>query len=104
VVPGAIVNQPQIKVAVQEAVDGLAPEVLRIRYSLGMDSTGLESIFFRVLLSDQASREDRLYETTQRIRTKILNIVNPVEKFGMEAYFNFRSASEQAQLRDLAWE
>jgi hypothetical protein len=69
-----------------------------------LDSTGAAAIFFRVLLSDEASREDRIYETTQRISRKIIDIVEPMEKFGMEAYFNFRSVSEQAKLKDAAWE
>jgi hypothetical protein len=68
------------------------------------DATGVAAIFFRVLLSDPASREDRLYETTQRISQKILSTVKPTEKFGVEAYFNFRSSSEQAKLKDPAWE
>ena len=88
----------------QKAADSLAPHVVRIRYAVTPDSTGDAAIFFRVLLTDQASREDRLYETTQRIRRKILDIVKPREKFGMEAYFNFRSVSEQAKLKDTSWE
>jgi hypothetical protein len=104
VLPSGIVNQRQVAAAVQKAADSLAPYVVRIRYAVTPDSTGVAAIFFRVLLSDQASREDRLYETTQRISRKILDIVKPREKFGMEAYFNFRSASEQAKLKDVAWE
>jgi len=102
--PSGIVHQRHVAAAVQKAADSLAPDVVRIRYAVALDSTGLAAIFFRVLLSDQASREDRLYETTQRISRKLLDIVKPMEKFGMEAYFNFRSASEQAKLKDAAWE
>jgi hypothetical protein len=103
-VPSGIVNQRQVAAAVQRAADSLAPDVVRIRHAVTLDSTGAAAIFFRILLSDQASREDRLYETTQRISRRILDIVKPMEKFGMEAYFNFRSASEQAKLKDLVWE
>ena len=104
VVPSGIVHQRQVAAAIQKAAQALQPEVVRIRYALTSDSTGTAAIFFRVLLSDEASREDRLYETTQRISRKIIDIVKPMEKFGMEAYFNFRSASEQAKLKDAAWE
>ena len=97
VVPSGIVNS-------QKAADASAPDVVRIRYSLTIDSTGSPAIFFRVLLSDRASRPDRLYETTERITARILEIVQPQERFGMEAYFNFRSESEQAKLHDAAWE
>jgi hypothetical protein len=104
VVPSGIVNQRQIATAIQKAADALAPDVVRIRYALTIDSTGSSAVFFRVLLSDRASRPDRLYETTERITEKILEIVRPQERFGVEAYFNFRSESEQAKLHDAAWE
>ena len=103
VVPSGIVNQRQLATAIQKAAGALAPDVVRIRYALTPDSTGASAIFFRILLSDRASRPDRLYERTERITARILAIVQPVEKFGMEAYFNFRSESEQAELRDAAW-
>lgn len=104
VVPSGVVNQRQIAAAVKKVENSLAPDVVRIRYSLTEDSTGDAAIFFRVLLSDRASREDRLYETTERISRKILEVVKPREKFGLEAYFNFRNVSEQAQLKDALWE
>jgi len=104
VVPSGIVSQRQITTAIQEAAKALTPNVVRIRYALMIDSTGSEAMFFRVLLSDRASRPDRLYETTERITAKILEIVQPQETFGMEAYFNFRSESEQTNLHDAAWE
>jgi hypothetical protein len=102
--PSGIVNQRQLATAIQKAADALAPDVVRIRYTLSFDSTGFAAIFFRVLLSDRASRPDRLYETTERITARILEIVQPQEKFGMESYFNFRSKSEQAKLHDAEWQ
>jgi hypothetical protein len=104
VVPSGIVNQRQIATAIQQAAHALAPDVVRMRYALTIDSAGSAAIFFRVLLSDRASRPDRLYETTERITAKILEIVRPQERFGLEAYFNFRSESEQAKLHEAAWE
>ena len=104
VVPSGIVNQRQIATAIQRATHALAPEVVRIRYALTFDSTGSEAIFFRILLSDRASKPDHLYETAERITTKILKTVHPQERFGIEAYFNFRSESEQAELRESSWE
>lgn len=104
IIPSGIVHQGQLRSAIEAASRGLSPDVKRIRYSVMSDSTGAESIFIRVLLSDAASRPDRLYETTERISGEILEIVKPLESFGMEAYFNFRSEAEQAKLRDAAWE
>jgi len=104
IAPSGIVNQRQLETAIRKAANALAPDVLRIRYALTTDSTGAAAIFFRVLLSDRASRPDRLYKTAERITTKILETVQPLERFGIEAYFNFRSESEQAQLREAAWQ
>jgi hypothetical protein len=103
-VPSGIVDQRQLTTAIQKAANALAPDVVRIRYALTMDSTGSAAIFFRILLSDRASRPDRLYETTERITARVLEIVQPRERFDIEAYFNFRSESEQAKLHDAAWE
>ena len=102
--PSGIVNQRQLETVVQKAALALAPDVVRIRYVLTDDSTGSAAIFFRVLLSDRASRPDHLYQKTERITEKLLDTVQPKEKFGVEAYFNFRSESEQATLRDAGWE
>lgn len=102
--PSGIVNQRQLATAIQKAADLLAPDVVRIRYTLSIDSTGSAAIFFRILLSDRASNPDRLYRTTEQITAKTLEIVRPQERFGVEAYFNFRSESEQAKLHDAVWE
>ena len=82
----------------------LAPDVVKVRHTLTTDSTSSAAIFFRALLSNRASKPDRLYETTERITAKILEIVQPQDRFGMEAYFNFRSESEQAKMHDAYWE
>jgi hypothetical protein len=104
IAPSGFVNQRQLETAIRKAAHALAHDVVRMRYVLKDDSTGSEAIFFRILLTDRASRPDHLYETTERISEKILEIVQPRERFGIEAHFNYRSESEQATLREAAWE
>lgn len=104
VVSNGIANQRQLATAIRKAADALAPNVVILRYSLAADSTGSAAIFFRVLLSDRASKPDHLYETTERITARLLQVVQPQERFGLEAHFNFRSESEQAMLREATWE
>ena len=72
-------------------------------YSYETDWTGEYSLFFRILLSDSASAPNKLRQTTQKIMAKILNEVK-AEELGLPTYFNFRSESEQAGLREAAWE
>ena len=97
-----LVNENEIRDGVQRAEKALAPDVVRIRYTVKEDWSGDQSIFFRVLLSDSASAESGLREITQRVEFRVVNEVRPPE--WLLTYFNFRSQSEQAQLREPAWE
>lgn len=75
---------------------------MRIRYDLGEDWSGDGAVFFRVLLKDSASKRPHLREVARRVSAKVLSEVQPQE-LGLQAYFNFRSESEQASLKEEAW-
>jgi hypothetical protein len=99
-----IVNQAQLAEAVKRAIAKLdTAEVRLVRHSIGTDSTGEISIFFRILLSDAASQESRLGEVTGRVSTILFDEIRPHEEWGVLLYFSFRSESEQAEHRDAAW-
>jgi hypothetical protein len=102
IVSKGFVNQSEIESGVQRAVRVLAPAVVRIRYSLDTDWSGDPSVFFRVVLSDEASTKAQLSEIAQRVALTILNEVK-AEELGLHSYFNFRSLSEQESLREPAW-
>ena len=102
IIPRGLVDQRQIQAGVATAAKGLRPDVVRIRYDVGEDWSGEPSLFFRVVLSDGASAEKRLYSNVQRITAAVLDAVKP-EELGLHAYFNFRSKSEQEQLREPSW-
>ena len=102
----AWVNQGQITAALRRAERILAPDVVRIRYNFANDWTGDPSIFFKIVLSDDASQKAKRSETAQRVAITILNeILNEVkaEDLGLHSYFNFRSLSEQEKLNEPAW-
>jgi acid stress-induced BolA-like protein IbaG/YrbA len=103
IVARGLVDQGKIKEGVLRAERALAPDVIRIMYSYSLDVTGDQSLFFRVVISDQAAAPTRLRETTQRIIAKVMAEIESQE-LGLETYFNFRSRSEQAMLRDPFWE
>lgn len=103
IVPRGLVDQGKIKAGVQRAERALAPDVIRIMYSYGVDVTGDQSLFFRIVISDQAAAPAHLRETTQRIIARVAAEIKSQE-LGLETYFNFRSRSEQAMLRDPSWE
>ena len=102
IVPSCCVDQERIAQGVAKATDALASDVVRIRYDLGEDWSGDGAIFFRVLLKDSASNRPHLREVARRVVTKVFSEVHPQE-FGLQAYFNFRSESEQASLKEEAW-
>ena len=100
--PSGLVKQRELASGVKRAEQALAPDVVRIRYSVGTDWTGEQSIFFRIILSDAVSRLERLRKIAQRVESKLLKEVK-AEDLGLQTYFNFRSLSEQAELKDPAW-
>ncbi|HUI55579.1 MAG TPA: hypothetical protein VLY04_11435 [Bryobacteraceae bacterium] len=55
IVPRALVDQNRIRAAVQNAERALAPDVIRIMYSFAEDVQGNISLFFRIVISDQAA-------------------------------------------------
>jgi hypothetical protein len=103
IVPPEIVDQNKIRSGVQRAERALAPDVIRIMFSFAVDVMREYSLFFRIVISDRAAQRDRLRETTQRIIARVLREVK-AEELGLQTYFNFRSKSEQALLRDSFWE
>ena len=102
-IPRGVAQRAALDAAIQEIVSTLGPDVVRVRYTLGEDWTGDDAIFFRVLLSDHASKRRRLLQVTNRVRDRIVQTLEPVEEWGLLPYFEFRSESEQAALKEKAW-
>ena len=103
IVARGLVDQSKIKAGVQRAERALAPDVVRIMFSYGVDVMGEQALFFRIVISDQAAVPAHLREKTQRMIAKVMAEVKSQE-LGLETYFNFRSRSEQAALRESSWE
>jgi len=105
-VPTGLVNQTELAAEIAKALRKLTKstkETVRVRYSLGTDSTGEPSIFFRIVLTDAASREDRLADATSRIATILFDEIRPQENWGLLPYYSFRSNSEQEKRNDPEW-
>lgn len=90
--------------AVEEVVAKLGPDVVRVRYNFEPDSTGDPGVFFRVLLTDDAAKPDRLFAITREIQHAIVWGIEPFEQWGVWPYFNYRSVSEQNAIREAIWE
>jgi hypothetical protein len=103
-IPTGFVHQGELAHEINDAIEMLRKdEVVRVNYNIGTDSTDDASIFFRVVLTDPASREDRLADVTGRVASTLFDMVHPIEKWGLIPYFNFRSQSEQMKRNDPEW-
>ena len=98
------INQAQLDDEIKTAVGKLNPhEVAHVAFSIGDDSTNTPALFFRIILQDQASREDRLGDVTGRVASTLFDSIRPFENWGLTPYFSFRSVSEQMLRRDPEW-
>ena len=101
--PTVIVDRKALDAAVSEVGQSLAPDVTRIRYEVAEDWSGDPAIFFRVVLSDSASRRDYLGQIASMVASRLAERLD-FDSMGLRAYHNFRSVSEQAGIREEAWE
>jgi len=101
-VPAGIVRQSEIARGVASVEREMAPDVVRIRHNTGSDWSGDDAIFFRILLSDRASRDDRLPAVSDRVSSRLSEALDLADT-GLLPYFSFRSESEQSDLNDEAW-
>lgn len=99
----AFVHQALLDKAINDLGPTLGPDVVRLTYTLGQDWSGEPAVFFRIVLSDRASRRDRLHNATNQIENAIMQRLEPLEQWGVLPYFSYRSQSEQAALQDEAW-
>ena len=101
-----LMNYAQLTSIVDKAIRKLGKEVVRVRYNFGEDHTGDPSMFFRIVLTDAACREDTLMKVTGRIEKSLFEEIHLLEDWGLFPYFSFRSKSEQAELegKDLGWD
>jgi hypothetical protein len=73
---------------------------VNFRYTVENDWSGDPAIFFWITLSDEAAHPAILSETTRRIMNFITQQLDPAGQWDLIPYFNFRSQSEQAKLKE----
>jgi hypothetical protein len=97
------VNEAAIDSAVRKVEDLFAPQLVRIQYTLENNHYGDPSISFRVLVSDDAAHDiDQLYALSKKISHALINEA-ATHEIGLQAYFSYRTVSEQEKLRDPMW-
>jgi hypothetical protein len=97
-----VAHQQEIKSGVKRVESKFAQQVDHIRFNLGENWIGAPSVFFRVVVRDEASRIDILRELAQQVSISLMNEAKTDEN-GLYAYFDFRSMSEQTKLQEPTW-
>jgi hypothetical protein len=97
-VPTAFAQQAQFRETVNRAAQQLRPHVIDLTFTLGNDWSGEPAVFFMVILSNAASQRDHLLKTTNQVSNAIVQLVQPMEQWGVLPYFNFRSEAEQTKI------
>lgn len=98
------VNKQEIIDVIDQIAKELAPDVIFIGFSIADDWMGKPSLFFRVLLSDEASRFGIIRKTANRVEKLTRERLQPEQRWDLHPFFDYRSKSEQADLQDPAWE
>ena len=99
--PPAVSRDLEINAAIREVEGITAPDVVRIRYEIGQDWSGQWSIFFKIVLTDEAAKR-RLSESANKVVWGLARRLD-FPSLGVWAYHNFRSVSEQETLQEPAW-
>ena len=97
-VPTAVAQQAQFQSAVNRVMPKLRPDVVDVTFTLGNDWSGESAVFFIVILSNASSRKEQLLRITHQASNAIVQMVKPLEQWGVLPYFNFRSEAEQAKI------
>lgn len=87
---------------VHDAAENFRSEVVGIGYTIGHDWNGDPAIFFRVVLTDDASRPDVLADITGKVSAKLFDDLR-LDGSDYTPYFYFRSKSEQDRQQDPEW-
>jgi hypothetical protein len=82
------------------ALEPFPTGVVNFRYTVENDWSGEPAMFFWITISDEAARHAILSQTSRRIRDFVTERLDPLGQWGLIPYFNFRSQSEQANLKE----
>lgn len=93
----------QMQDEVERVVREFSPDVVRIRFRRMEDTTGDPAIYFFTILSDEASRTERLKVVAPLVSGKLYRLVHQLEPDRL-CYPHFRSESEQERIKELRWE
>ena len=99
----SFVTLEELDAEVKQVIKQLGPDVVRVNYNVGEDTTGDVSLHFRIVITDAAARRETLASATRSIRDTVNERLAPMARWGLFPYFSFRSESEQAERSEPEW-
>ena len=96
----AFAQQSHFLAAVAQAASALP--VVSVTPTLGTDWNGESAVFFQIVIADGTPR-GQLLNLTKSISQVIVQQVRPLEEWGVLPYFDFRTQSEQARIKEPTW-
>ena len=103
VLPIRILDETAIVSAVADVERLFAPMVVRILYEVGHNWMDEDSVFFRVVLSDDVGDTGKEIRKVGEAVERALEDRLDLGAFGLRTYFNYRLLSEQAVLKEKSW-
>ena len=106
------VIQGEIAKGVKKIEKKFKPDVVYIRHNIGENWMGDPAVYFRVLLSNAVAErfvsaaikhEEGAGDRLEAVRNAVKTQIDPLGKWGLYPFVNFRSVSEQAYLKDEDW-
>lgn len=85
------------------AVAELGERVVRLTYVVEPDHSGDVALFFRVVIPDRDAEPGKLPAATEVIRETIESRVRPHARWGLLAYYSYRSKQEWGRMGDRGW-
>lgn len=101
--PRAFLREKEFDAEVERVEKLLGDRVLRIRYSLGYDSTGDPCVKLRILLPDSAAVNGRIFDAARAIENTMEVEMDFIETWGINSYYRYRLQSEQDVVKEPAW-
>jgi hypothetical protein len=101
IMPAGVLKQAEIAEVVAQVERSLAPDVAHLFYIIDTDWSDDWAIYSRVVLSDDAG-ENRLRQVVANVSSRLSEVLD-FQALGLRPYYNFRSVSEQAALREDVW-
>ena len=101
ILPRAFIHQQEFAEAVEkvEQILKASGNVVRIRHDLDYDSTGDPAAYFRIVMPDELLARGKLLRETDEVSNILIRDLDLQERWGVSAYFRFRSQSEQEKIQ-----